>query len=59
MNRTLTPHSYLTIKDIIDLTSLSDSTIRRNIYKGSLKASRKVGKILIKVTDYEKWLGRK
>ena len=37
-------------------TSLSVSTLRRYISKGELKCSRKLGKILFKESDIDRWL---
>ena len=36
--------------------SCSISTIRRNIDRGSLKASSKLGKLLFKKSDLDNWL---
>ena len=43
---------WLTIKDCVTLSALSDSTIRRSIMNGTLRASKVGGKWLIK----EIWL---
>ena len=37
-------------------TSLSVSTLRRYILKGELKCSRKLGKILFKESDIDRWI---
>jgi excisionase family DNA binding protein len=37
-------------------TSLSVSTLRRYISRGELKCSRKLGKILFKEADIDRWL---
>ena len=47
---------YLDMRQIIDYTSLSGSTIRRAINKGELKASKRTGKLLFKTTDIDGWL---
>jgi len=53
---TNTQKRWLGIKDVCKYSSLSESTIRREITKGHLKASRKTGKLLFKVSDVERWL---
>ena len=53
------PKRYLTIKDVSNSTSLSQSTIRRAIKKGELKCSKKLGKLLFKVEWIDNWLGEK
>mgnify|MGYP001060592105 CR=1 FL=1 len=50
------PVQYLDIKQVGELTSLSLSTIRRAVSLGSLKCSRKLGKLLFKQSDVLKWL---
>jgi len=50
------PIQFLDIKQVSDLTSLSLSTIRRAVSIGSLKCSRKLGKLLFKQSDVLKWL---
>lgn len=48
---------YLNMRQLIEFTSLSSSTIRRNIMKGSLKASNRTGgKLLFSKENIEKWL---
>ncbi len=47
---------WLNLKEAIDYTGLSSSTLQRQIARGSLKASRKVGKILIKRSQLDKFL---
>lgn len=47
---------WLGIKDVCRWTSLSESTIRRAIKQGSLKVSRKTGKLLFNINDVKKWL---
>ena len=42
------PVQFLDIKQVGELTSLSLSTIRRAVSLGSLKCSRKLGKLLFK-----------
>ena len=50
------PVQFLDIKQVSDFTSLSLSTIRRAVSIGSLKCSRKLGKLLFKQSDVLKWL---
>jgi len=50
------PVQFLDIKQVGELTSLSLSTIRRAVSLGSLKYSRKLGKLLFKQSDVLKWL---
>lgn len=47
---------FLDIREVSDLTSLSDSTIRRAVMKGELKCSKKVGKLLFQESDVRRWL---
>ena len=48
---------YLNLKEVIELTGLSDSTIRRAVRIGSLKCRRSDGKLLFLHLDIDKWLG--
>ncbi len=47
---------WLNIKDVCNYTSLSESTIRREINKGKLKVSRKTGRLLFNIEDVRRWL---
>lgn len=47
---------YFNIIEASGYTSLSVSTLRRYISKGELKCSRKLGKILFKEADIDRWL---
>ena len=49
--------TWMSIKDAVQYTKLSDSTIRRAIKKGCLKVSKRTGKNLLKQTWIDKWLG--
>ena len=49
-------NKYLSINQVSKLVSLSLSTIRRAVARGSLKCSRKVGKLLFLESDVRKWL---
>jgi len=50
------PLQFLDIKQVSKLSTLSISTIRRAVSLGSLKYSRKLGKLLFKQSDVLKWL---
>jgi len=52
-------NKYLSIIQVSDLTTLSQSTIRRSVAKGELKCSRKLGKLLFLESDVRKWLNGK
>ena len=47
---------WLTIKDCVATSKLSDSSIRRSIISGNLKANKVGGKWLIKETWLESYL---
>ncbi len=47
---------YFDIIEASAYTSLSVSTLRRYISRGELKCSRKLGKILFKEADIDRWL---
>lgn len=47
---------WMSIKDVVQYTSMSESTIRRAVQKGELKASHATGKLLFKASDIERWL---
>ena len=49
-------HRFLDINKVVNLTSLSTSTIRRAVAKGELKCSNKLGKLLFYESDIDKWL---
>jgi len=46
----------MTIKDLVSYSSLSETTIRRNIQRGTLKPFKKNGKKLFRRTDVDNWL---
>ena len=50
------PLQFLDIKQVSKFSTLSMSTIRRAVSLGSLKYSRKLGKLLFKQSDVLKWL---
>ena len=47
---------WLNIGEVCDYSGLSNSTIRRAINKGVLKASHSTGKLLFKMSDVDRWL---
>ena len=49
-------NKYLSIIQVSDLTTLSQSTIRRAVAKGELKCSRKLGKLLFLESEVRRWL---
>ena len=46
----------MTIKDIMSYASLSETTIRRHIQRGTLKPFKDEGKKLFRRTDVDRWL---
>ena len=46
----------LDINQASNYTSISKSTLRRNVKSGQLKASTKLGKTLFKYSELENWL---
>ena len=50
------PTRYIDINEVAELCNISKSTIRRNVQSGSLKCSQKLGKMLFKVEEVERWL---
>ena len=47
---------WLNIRDVAKYTSVSESTLRREIRKGNLKASHATGILLFKIVDIDRWL---
>ena len=47
---------WLSLKDTVKHTNLSDATLRRAVKSGALKASHRTGKLLFKASDIERWL---
>ena len=47
---------WLCIRDVCEYASVSESTVRRAVRKGSLKASHSTGKLLFKVSSVDRWL---
>ena len=51
-----TSKDWMDINQACKYTSMSKSTLRRNVKKGSLKASKITGKLLFKQESLERWL---
>ena len=49
-------NKWITIRDVCNYTSVSESTVRRAVRMGSLKASQSTGKLLFKISNVDKWL---
>ena len=49
-------NKFLSISQVAELTSLSQSTIRRAVANGTLKCSRKLGKLLFLESDVRVWI---
>ena len=47
---------WLTIREVCQYSSMSDSSVRRAEKSGSLKASRQTGRLLFKVSNVDRWL---
>tara|TARA_R100000353_G_C6339665_1_gene149987 strand:- start:264 stop:491 length:228 start_codon:yes stop_codon:yes gene_type:complete len=51
--------NWLNINEASEYCGVSPSTLRRNIKDNSLKASKRLGKLLFKKADLENWLTNK
>jgi len=49
-------NKWLNLQEVSAYSSLSESTIRRAVKRGSLKASHVTGKLLFKVSSVDNWL---
>ena len=49
-------NNWMNINEICDYTSVSESTIRRAVKRGTLKASNQTGRLLFKRTSVDNWL---
>lgn len=47
---------WIGIKEAAAYSGLSKSTLRRAVRRGSLKCSRRAGKLLFKRADVDRWL---
>jgi len=52
-------NKFLDMKQVVQYSSTSASSIRRARVRGELKCSKKLGKLLFKVEWIDKWLGGK
>ena len=50
---------YLSIKEVSNLVSCSPSTLRRQVAKGTLKCSKRLGKLLFEEIEVRNWLNEK
>ena len=50
------PNEWLTIRQVVNYTKLSEPTIRRYIRSGSIKVSKETGRLLFKKSYVDKWL---
>ena len=50
-------NKFLDMKQVVQYSSTSASTIRRAIVRGELKCSKKLGKLLFLERDIRRWLG--
>ena len=51
-----TNDKWLKIDEVCRCSSISDSTIRRAVRRGTLKASTSTGRLLFKVSSVDRWL---
>ena len=51
-----TNDKWLKIDEVCRYSSISDSTIRRAVRRGTLKASTSTGRLLFKKSNVDKWL---
>ena len=49
---------WLNIREVASYASVSESTIRRAVKRGNLKASQVTGKLLFKVSSVDRWLNK-
>ena len=47
---------FLSIREVSNLVSLSQSTIRRAVAKGTLKCSKRLGELLFQEKEVRRWL---
>ena len=47
---------WIDIKEASEYSSVSPTTLRRNVDSGKLNASKQLGKMLFKESDLEQWL---
>lgn len=56
VERIAIPDQWLTIKDAVEYSRTSASTLRREIRKGTLKCSKQTGKLLFRRSAIDRWL---
>ena len=54
--KSISHDKWLTIKQTVGYTGLSDSTIRRAVRKGILKPGNRGGKLVFKRSNIDRWL---
>ena len=47
---------WISIRELCGYCSISESTVRRAVKKGTLKASTQTGKLLFKISNVDRWL---
>ena len=47
---------WMNMKDVCNYTSVSESTIRRAVKRGTLKSSKGTGRLLFKQSNIDNWL---
>ena len=47
---------WMSIREVVNYSGLSESTVRRASRLGVLKTSRATGKLLFKVSNVDRWL---
>ena len=54
----ITPEPYLDLRSLVKISSLGRSTWKRLIASGRIQATCPTGKLLVKVADYNEFMGR-
>ena len=49
-------NTWMDIKMVCEITTLSASTVRRAVNRGKLKCSKKLGKLLFMESDVRRWI---
>ena len=49
-------NTWMDIKMVCEITTLSASTVRRAVNRGKLKCSKKLGKLLFMESDVRQWI---
>ena len=49
-------NTWMDIKKVCEITTLSASTVRRAVNRGKLKCSKKLGKLLFMESDVRQWI---